>query len=64
MGDTEGIPTTFSQESLIKFLKVNKLLRDIQWQIEGNSALDRATITGLMAKGFLVSAGDPSDWKL
>ncbi len=64
LGDTSGIPTSFAAESLIRFLKVNKLLRDIQWSIEGDSGNDRAVITGLMAKGFLVSAGDPSDWKL
>lgn len=64
MGETDGTPTVFAQESLIRFIKVNKLLRDIQWTIEGDSSVDRAAITGLMAKGFLVSAGDPSDWKL
>lgn len=64
MGDSNGVPTTFAEESLIKFLKVNKLLRDIQWQIQGDSSADRAVITGLLAKGYLVSAGDPASWKL
>ncbi len=64
IGNTTGKPTTFAVESLIKFIKVNKLLRDIQFTISGSSSNDRCTITGLMAKGFLISAGDPSTWKL
>jgi len=64
MGSTVGKPTTFAVESLIKFIKVNKLLRDFQFQLQGISSADRATITGLMIKGFLISAGDPSSWKL
>jgi hypothetical protein len=64
MGSTTGAPTTYFVESLIKFLKINKLLRDIQWTVSGSSAIDRATITGIMAKGFMINAGDPSTWKL
>lgn len=64
IGTTSGKPTTFTQESLIKFLKINKLLRDIQFQLQGTASTDRAVITGLMAKGFLIAAGDPTQWKL
>lgn len=64
MGSTSGTPSTFSDESLIRFLKINKLIRDMQWEVEGDAANDRAVITGLMAKGFVIGGSDPSDWKL
>ncbi len=64
VGSTNGKPTVFADESLIRYLTVNKLLRDMQWQVSGSAALDRAVITGLMAKGFLLAAGEPSSWKL
>lgn len=64
VGSTNGTPTVFSEESLIKYLSINNLIRDMQWQIQGSAAIDRAAITGIMAKGFVLAAGEPSDWRL
>lgn len=51
MGSTEGVPTFFAAESLIKYLRLastSNLLRDIQWEVSGDSVGDRCVITGLM----------------
>ena len=64
VGDSAGAPTTFAQESLIKYLRINKLIRDMQWTIQWSSLSSRTAITGIMAKGFIVGTGEPSDWKL
>lgn len=64
LGTTEGVPTTFAQESLIKYLRINKLIRDMQWTVQWSSLTSRTAITGLMAKGFIIGTGEPSDWKL
>jgi hypothetical protein len=64
IGDTEGAPTTFAQESLIRYVNVNKLVREIQFDVSGSSMESRAAITGILATGFLLSSAPPSDWKI
>lgn len=51
IGDTDGVPTFFSVESLIKYLRLSNtsnVLRDIQWEVSGDSVGDSCTILGLM----------------
>lgn len=64
IGTTDGAPTAFAQESLVKYLTINKLIRDIQFEVAGNSLESRATITGLLAAGFQLATSPPSDWKV
>lgn len=64
MGDTSGAPTTFADENMIKYMTINKLIRDIQYTVQGTGLSDRAVITGLMFEGFLIPTSKPSDWKL
>lgn len=64
IGDSEGVPTTFAQESLIRYVNINKLLRDIQFEVSGDSLQDTAILTGLKADGFAIRTASPSDWKL
>ena len=66
VGTTSGIPTFFASESLIRYLVLNKLIRDIQFTVKtsGNSISDRFTLTGLRAEGFRISTGKPASWKL
>lgn len=63
-GDTSGRPEIFSESSEIKYLKVNKKLRDIQFRVESNSLSSEFTILSLQAKGFKINSGDSSTWKL
>tara|TARA_R110000868_G_C10972640_1_gene770668 strand:- start:3765 stop:5738 length:1974 start_codon:yes stop_codon:yes gene_type:complete len=51
VGDTDGVPTFFSVESLIKYLRLSStsnVLRDIQWEVSGDSVGDSCVILGLM----------------
>lgn len=61
---TDGKPTIFSESSEIRYLKVNKKVRDIQFRIESESTSSEWTLLGLKAKGFKINTSDPSIWKL
>lgn len=64
IGSTDGTPTSYAVESLIRYLSIDKLLRDIQWIISGDALSDTATITGLMAEGRLILTKSPDDWQV
>lgn len=64
MGDTAGTPTSFAQTTDIRFMKVNKRVRDIQFQISSDSAETDYTLLGLKADGFELDSSPPSAWKL
>jgi hypothetical protein len=64
MGSTTGAPTTFALQSLIRYFYPRSLVRDIQWTLTGSSLNDRATITGLMAEGYLIETSKPEEWGL
>ena len=54
IGTSAGTPTTFATESLIKYIQLTStknLLRDIQWEVSGDSLNDQAIITGLLVEG-------------
>lgn len=51
VGDTNGVPSFFAVESLIKYLRLQStanVLRDIQWEVSGDSVGDTCVIIGLM----------------
>lgn len=67
IGTSDGTPTTFATESLIKYITLTStknLLRDIQWEISGDSLNDQAIITGLLVEGFESSIPLPLSDKL
>lgn len=64
MGDSDGVPTTYAQASTVRYMKVNKLLREIQFHITTNTIDSQYTLLGLKAEGFPVQTGLPSDYKL
>lgn len=64
IGNTLGAPTTFADENMIKYMTINKLIRDIQYTVQGSGLSDRTVLTGLMFEGFVIPTSKPSDWKL
>jgi hypothetical protein len=64
MGDSAGTPTAFAQASDIRYLKVNKKVRELQFKVTSDSIETDYTILGLYAKGFLIQTSPPGDWKL
>jgi hypothetical protein len=66
VGTTSGVPTGFAVESLLRYLVVNKLLRDIQFTVStsGTGISDKFTLTGLAAEGYLIRTSPASTLKL
>lgn len=56
-------PVTFSSSSLKKYLKVNKLLNNIQFVISSNGNNVKYTLLSIKANGFEVPTGPPAQWK-
>lgn len=64
VGDTEGTPATFTEDSLIRYLVVNRLLRDVQLQVSGSELQSRAVLLGFRIEGKASKSGKPLSWKL
>ena len=64
LGTSLGTPTTFQEESLIRYAKVNKKLRDIQFEISTTGISDQYVLSGLIAEGFPLDIAPPSSWKI
>lgn len=63
LSETTPAPTTFSQASQKKFIKVNKLLNNIQYQVESANNNSKWTLLSVRAEGYEVPTSPPSDWK-
>lgn len=64
MGDTNGAPSVFSEDTIIRHLFMNGLLRDVQISISGDELQDRATILGIIIEGFQSGVQGPLSWGL
>jgi len=64
LGTSDGTPTVFQEANLPRYVKVNKKLRDIQFELSASSLAAKFTLLGLMAEGFELDMAPPSDWKL
>lgn len=56
-------PTTYSQSSTKKYLRLNKLLNNVKFQISSSSNNTKFTLLSLKADGFEVPTSPPSQWK-
>ena len=64
MGDTEGVPDTFSDSADIRYLKVNKKVRDVKIKVTSNTVDSDYVIHGFIITGKPVSTRSPNTWKL
>ncbi len=64
MGDTAGSPSTFSDSSDPRYVKIRKRLRDIQFRITTNSYDSDYVLQGIIVEGNLLNINPPSSWKL
>lgn len=64
MGDSAGTPTTFAQGSLLRYLTINKRLRDVQFKVETSGLSDKYTLLGLQVRGYPIDTKPPSSEKL
>ena len=63
LSDNPNAPTTFSQVSVKKIVRVRKLLNAIQFRISSTKLDTDYTILGIQAFGNLVPTSTPSEWK-
>lgn len=61
--DEEDAPTTFSQASLRKVLRIKKEINAIQFHISSSSANTEYTILSIQAKGKIKNRKTPSNWR-
>jgi len=64
MGDTGGVPTTYSDSSDPRYINVNKKIRDIQIRLTTNSLDADYTLQSFIFEGQALTVNPPSRWKL
>jgi len=64
MGDTEGTPDSYSDSADIRYLKVNKKVRDIKIKVSSDSYDTDYVIHGFIITGKPVNTRSPNTWKL
>lgn len=63
LSDNPNAPTTFSQTSVKKIVRVRKLLNSIQYRISSTKLDTDYTILGIQAFGNIIPTSSPSEWK-
>lgn len=61
--DEEDAPTTYSQSSVRKTVRIKKELNSIQFRISSSSLDSEYTILSIQAKGVFVNKKAPSTWR-
>lgn len=64
MGDTEGTPDNYTDSADIRYLKVNKKVRDIKIKVSSKTIDTDYVIHGFIITGRPVSTRSPNTWKL
>lgn len=63
MGSTLGAPTTFSDASVKKYVKIRKKVNDLQFRVTSNTANTSYTILGIIVEGKPLKTRPPTSWK-
>ena len=63
LSDNPNAPTTFSQTSVKKIVRVRKLLNSIQFRVSSTKLDTDYTILAIQAFGNLIPTSSPSEWK-
>lgn len=61
--DTSLAPTTFLQASVMKRVRVNKILNRIQPKISTSTTASKYTLIGIYIVGYVIPTSDPPTWK-
>lgn len=64
MGDTNGFPSVFAEDTIIRYIATRALVRDVQITISGDGIGDRAVILGAKIDGFASNIQGPLNWAL
>lgn len=63
LSDSNNTPETFTQSSVKKYIKVNKLLNNLRWQFSSEAINAEYTPLQIIIKGTLIPTSDPSSYK-
>lgn len=63
LSDSNNLPVTFSQSSVKKYIKVNKLLNNLKYQFSSSEINTEFTPMQIIIKGVLIPTSDPSDYR-
>lgn len=64
MGNTGGVPSTFSDSADPRYIKVNKKLRDIQFRLTTSTIEADYTLQSFILEGNELKVPPPSSWKI
>ena len=64
LGQSNGVPSDFEFTSIIRYMKINKRLSDLQFRITTDTSDSTYVLVGLKSKGIKLSTNDPSDRRL
>lgn len=62
-GDSENISTVFSQSSVKKYIRVNKLLNNLKWQFTTEDINSNYSVMQVVIKGVILPTSDPSTFR-
>lgn len=62
-GDSNEDPETFSQASVKKYVRINKLLSNLKWNFTTNTTDASYTLMQVVIKGTIIPTSDPSSYK-
>lgn len=62
-GDSAYAPSTYTQSSVIKFIRIRKLVNNLRWQFSTNGTNDSYKLLQIVIKGTILPTSDPSQWK-
>lgn len=62
-GDTDPDPETFSQASVKKYVRINKLLNNLKWQFTSSTTDAYYAPMQIVIKGTILPTSDPSEFK-
>ena len=64
MGDSDGVPTFFSDSAIQRFAKIKKKLRDIQFHITTNTVDADYTLLGIIVEGNVLKVNSPTSERM
>jgi hypothetical protein len=62
-GDTEVTDASFNQQSVKKYIRINKLLNNLQWQFSSTDINSQYTPMQVVIKGTILPTSDPSSYR-
>ena len=64
LGDSEGTPTTYAAEDLIRYISINKRLGDVQFYIKTTTTSSKYTLLGIRTEGKVLPTASSLGWQI